>query len=215
VFTVQNSIRSSTSYGIDQESLACAKRHVLAAQAQCIQRVYPRRYDDTCKNIPLFILPRYPACIGTYGTGRSLFTFVRFSYERFIESENAIVAVKRARMFHSRAKTRFTWIPHRDFKPDHNGTRVTRFAGHRSHFVCLHLGNSLVPDERANLLRSEMQRKCSRSHRSGYVAGNVGSLHCLRYTSAFVRPQPGNSHNQFQSKRSIVFSLHLFFCKKL
>jgi len=177
---------------------------VHAAQAQCIRRVYPRRYD-TCKNIPLFTLPRYSACIDTYGTGRSLFTFVRFSYERFIESENAIVAVKRARTFHSRARTRFTWILHHGSKPDHNGTRVTRFAGHRSHFVCLHLGNSLVPDERANLFDRRSQRKCSRSHRSDYVAGNVGSLHCLRYTSAFVRPQPDNSHNQFQSKRSIVF----------
>lgn len=62
--------------------------------------------------------------------------------------------------FHSRARTRFTWIPRRGSKPDHNGTRVTGFAGHRSHFVRLHLGNSRD---------SRLRRTCEspRSHSIG------------------------------------------------
>lgn len=66
-------------------------------------------------------------------------------------------------------RTRFTWIPRRGSKPDHNGTRVTGFARHRPQFVRLHLGNSrdaIIPDGRANRHGHEMRRKCSRSYRS-------------------------------------------------
>lgn len=135
---------------------------------------------------------------------------VWFSYERFIESENAIVAVKRARTFHSRARTRFTWIPRRGSKPDHNGTRVTGFAGHQPHFVRLHLGNSRDAHPR----RTCESSRCSESVRiriqAGYVASNADSLHCLRYMSALVCPR---SNSRFQSDGSIAFSLHLIFVK--
>lgn len=62
------------------------------------------------------LFSRCPAYTGTYYTKRSL-----FMSERFIESENTIVAIKRAKTFYSRAAhvytllllrgTRFTWIP--------------------------------------------------------------------------------------------------------
>lgn len=135
---------------------------------------------------------------------------MRFSYEWFIESENAIVAVKRARTFHSRARKDSLYLD--------STTRVlnrvimvlawrdSRDTG-RILYVHLHLENSQdVPDERAN----HLNRRCSESVcvriEAGYVTGNVSLLHCLRYMSALVCPR-GNS--RFQSEDSIAFILQL------
>lgn len=124
---------------------------------------------------------------------------MKFSYEHFIESENAIVAIKRVRTFHSRAQ---------EFaSPGFHDTVLNRilmvftwwFAGTLAAFRTSPSRKFAgpVPNERTNRLD---RRRYSESVRIrievGYVAGNVGSLiHYLwrmSARSALIHPH-GNS----------------------
>lgn len=108
---------------------------------------------------------------------RLLFMSVRFSYERFIESENAIVAVKRARTFHSCA--RGLALP-----GFHDAAlnriimvlawRDSRDTGRISYVSISGIRRTLVSDERAN----HLDRRCGESVRIRYRSRLPAMLTC-------------------------------------
>lgn len=93
-------IRSPTSYSTNREFFETrCMLHKHCAHSRPRPCAYARTFFPRAA---LRIQVRY---IGTYGTERSL-----FMSERFIESENAIVAIKRAKTFYSRGSRIYIYI---------------------------------------------------------------------------------------------------------
>lgn len=196
-------IRSPTSYSAKQESFALYKRGAHSELRPC-----------TATHIRGLFFPRYPAYTDAYSTGRSLFMSERFSYQRFIESENAIVAVKWAKTFRSLACGDSLYMDSSPwyFKPDHNGIRVTRLAGHWPHFAHPHPENSRRVPTSERIAFIGIVAKVSRSCiEIGYV---IGTIVCY---IVFDMHQHLNTYATMFSfnEDSIAFSFHLIFLSRV